>query len=547
MRAVVLAGFAVAVVTVLGVTISQHLTTTSAETSTGQMRLTVTAGGTCVGQTCTVEPGQPFTLTVVADSANADMHIGFQTQVNYNSLAANGGSYNPTAQANAEIVIATCGYPGIPIRNSPSPNTVGHGATAGFPGGFTPCSSAGNLISLSMTCSASPSSNEFFLNPYSAANTTGSMWKSPVDPFPNIVAKTTNVTVNCGSPGSPTDTPTPCGAPGPACTPTITPTPTTTPIPPTATQVPTANGQMRLTVTAGGICNGQKCEVVTGADFTLTVVADSANVDMHLAFQTQVNYDELVQSGGSYTPSAQANTEVVIATCGYPGIAVRFNNTTMNVVSSGATAGFPGNFTPCSSAGNLVSLSMTCSPTPSTNDLLLVPYEDGTNTIGAVWKSAASGNPNITPAVTSVTVNCGPIGPATSTPPPADNDGDGCTDAQERGPNQEVGGRRSDANFWDFFDTPDGRGTRNKTIDLLGDTFRVAGRFGANDAIGSAPINRNTDPLSVSPGVPAYHPAFDRSPPAVGTDPWDMGPPDGIVDLLVDIFGVADQFGHDCT
>jgi len=33
----------------------------------------------------------------------------------------------------------------------------------------------------------------------------------------------------------------------------------------------------------------------------------------------------------------------------------------------------------------------------------------------------------------------------------------------------------------------------------------------------------------------------------MGADSWDMGPPDGTIDLLVDIFGVAYQFGHSCV
>jgi hypothetical protein len=36
-----------------------------------------------------------------------------------------------------------------------------------------------------------------------------------------------------------------------------------------------------------------------------------------------------------------------------------------------------------------------------------------------------------------------------------DTDKDGCTDAQELGPNHALGGQRDPTNFWDFFDTPD--------------------------------------------------------------------------------------------
>ncbi|MEX2158557.1 MAG: S8 family serine peptidase [Dehalococcoidia bacterium] len=112
----------------------------------------------------------------------------------------------------------------------------------------------------------------------------------------------------------------------------------------------------------------------------------------------------------------------------------------------------------------------------------------------------------------------------------SDDDNDGCTDARELGTNEEAGGRRNPLNPWDFYDI-DG----NKQIDLFIDIFTVASAFG-DDADG------------VGPGEPdGYDAALDRSAAPAGMDVWDMGPPDGIIDLFIDIFGVAFQFGHDCT
>jgi hypothetical protein len=48
------------------------------------------------------------------------------------------------------------------------------------------------------------------------------------------------------------------------------------------------------------------------------------------------------------------------------------------------------------------------------------------------------------------------------------------------------------------------------------------------------------------PDASSYHPGYDRSGAPAGYDPWDMGPPDGAIDLFTDIFGVAMQFGHSC-
>ncbi|MEX2158565.1 MAG: S8/S53 family peptidase [Dehalococcoidia bacterium] len=126
----------------------------------------------------------------------------------------------------------------------------------------------------------------------------------------------------------------------------------------------------------------------------------------------------------------------------------------------------------------------------------------------------------------------------------ADYDQDGCSNGEEFGTNVELGGQRNPLDFWDFFDTPSP--TRNKLVDLNNDIFGVAGRFGANDNGGMAPINRNSNPLTTpAPPVPAYHPAFDRSP-AIGPNAWNLGPPDGIIDLFNDILPVAAQFGHTC-
>lgn len=124
-----------------------------------------------------------------------------------------------------------------------------------------------------------------------------------------------------------------------------------------------------------------------------------------------------------------------------------------------------------------------------------------------------------------------------------DSDGDGClnTAEQQSAPGSEQsGGRRNYLSFWDFYDTPDANGYRDGTVDLFGDIFGVAFRFGASG-------NPNADPLGLPiPAAPAYHPGFDRSEPAPGADPWDAGPPDGGIDLFNDILGTAFQFGHAC-
>ncbi|MEX2159979.1 MAG: flexitail domain-containing putative surface protein [Dehalococcoidia bacterium] len=130
-----------------------------------------------------------------------------------------------------------------------------------------------------------------------------------------------------------------------------------------------------------------------------------------------------------------------------------------------------------------------------------------------------------------------------------DTDGDGCQDGRELQPATlgTVGGGRNPLNYWDFFDTPELPNNRDKVIDLFVDILGVAMRFGANDAGGTAAINRNTDPTSAPPVSPtAYHPAFDRGS-QIGIHNWELAPADGDIDLFNDIFGIAYQFGHDCN
>jgi polyhydroxybutyrate depolymerase len=115
----------------------------------------------------------------------------------------------------------------------------------------------------------------------------------------------------------------------------------------------------------------------------------------------------------------------------------------------------------------------------------------------------------------------------------ADNDNDGCLDSAEleQMPGSEAtGGLRDANNPYDFYDT-----SGDKVVDLFTDIFAVADAFGA-------------DADTVGIGEPdVYDPALDRSAPDPGGPVWEMHAPDGVIDLFTDIFGVAYQFGHDCS
>ena len=118
-----------------------------------------------------------------------------------------------------------------------------------------------------------------------------------------------------------------------------------------------------------------------------------------------------------------------------------------------------------------------------------------------------------------------------------DTDGDGCSDSEELLTSEMFGGRRNPTNRWDFFDV-----NGDKVVNIPNDILAVASAFGPGDP-GSPVYNEN------------YSPARDRSPgPAPNkpndpdhTEPWDLGPPDGTVNVPTDILGVARQFGHTCA
>ncbi len=101
------------------------------------------------------------------------------------------------------------------------------------------------------------------------------------------------------------------------------------------------------------------------------------------------------------------------------------------------------------------------------------------------------------------------------------DDDDGCSDSQELGLDETLGGLRNPLIPWDLYDT-----NGDKVIDLLNDILGVILLFSQQ-------------------GGPPYDVAFDRGPSA-GPNGWNMTAPDGVIDLLNDILGVILQHGHDC-
>jgi len=133
-----------------------------------------------------------------------------------------------------------------------------------------------------------------------------------------------------------------------------------------------------------------------------------------------------------------------------------------------------------------------------------------------------------------------------------DTDDDLCRDDRELGPNENIGGRRDPTSFWDFFSVFTGNPLIRDTAIGGADLAAVVARFGSTDD-GAGTFNRNSDPLSTptKPVLPSsnranYHPDFDRSGSAAGSDAWDLLPPNGNIGAA-EIANVVAQFGDHCA
>ena len=116
----------------------------------------------------------------------------------------------------------------------------------------------------------------------------------------------------------------------------------------------------------------------------------------------------------------------------------------------------------------------------------------------------------------------------TKQPDPGDTDGDGCSDQRENGPDETLGGQRDYKNPHDFYDVLGGGGGPPDRIIDL-----------SNDIFG---VIIHYAPTGTEP---TYDVNFDRGPSA-GPNVWNMGPPDGVIDLTNDILGVIQQYLHSC-
>ena len=127
-----------------------------------------------------------------------------------------------------------------------------------------------------------------------------------------------------------------------------------------------------------------------------------------------------------------------------------------------------------------------------------------------------------------------------------DKDGDGCTDVAEQQPKSEAatGGGRDPNYYWDFMDMWVNN-EKDRRVNII-DIGALVKRFGATDLDGTADPNRNSDPLDPPQALTGYHPSADRAPPLLGSNLWNLGPPDGQINII-EIGEAVAQFGHTCA
>lgn len=184
---------------------------------------------------------------------------------------------------------------------------------------------------------------------------------------------------------------------------------------------------------------------------------------------------------------------------------------------------------------SITSAQVRIDPCPSCPTPTSTPTPTATRTPTPTRTPTSTPTSTITPTPTST-----PTATPTSTPLNPDTDGDGCLNERELGPNPRFGGQRDPNVFWDFFDTP----PRDRVVSA-GDLLNIVSRVGSTRVPPPTKQEALAEALT-PPTALGYHAAFDRSPPAPGADPWDIGPPDGAIATGDVLFAVI-QFGDTCV
>ena len=353
----------------------------------------------------------------------------------------------------------------------------------------------------------------------------------------------------CSPPACPTQTPTDTPTPTITPTPTVTATPTATDTPtPTATGTPTVTSTPKSTPTpkaeptvnasaTGALRIDVDCEIAlgpppdesvqvqrsaaVGASFHICVVGEFPASETATGYKARVHWAEDVMdltprtagtnelwhllpdsSGGA--PNGAAISQTLGPADDGTGSDAYISIQAVDTLGESAMPAYK---------GVVAQFEFVCQVHGAGNIELRLPGD-------SAGSAFLSGTGEIKPVLASAVIIC--------LEPDLDSDNDGCTNGQELGPDETLGGQRNPMNRGDFYDVlGGGGGPPDGIIDLSNDIFGVIIHY--------APTGTE----------PEYDVVFDRGP-QIGPNVWNMGPPDGVIDLTNDILGVIQQYLHDC-
>ena len=315
---------------------------------------------------------------------------------------------------------------------------------------------------------------------------------------------------------------------------------------PASTQAATtgAKTQMDIVINSGQCDSAvqSKCTLGAGSSFTVQIVPSTIPAGGYAGWQTLLDYGSLLYKPGvveseiswdigilpKRAPSAPSGKE---GSVGHFDVSAFFPDpvTGLLPVSLQKSALLTVNFNCSQNAGGEFSQLLS-----------LIDFNTSPSGTTFVLDDKATQVPN----TTSLTINC-----QAKQPDPGDTDQDGCSDQAENGAFEYLGGQRNFLYFWDFYDVwtrPPGDPSgweRNKVLNIF-DINATGARFGPG------PLLSKSDALAQALIAPtdatSYHPAYDRGP-IIGANVWDRGPPDGSINIVDDILGIAQQFGHSCA
>lgn len=473
--------------------------------------------------TCLIAFGDSFTLDASLEALNLSDNEP-DTVAGYREFKIRMDYTDGLALGSRSVVWPDCDTGNITDTSGSGSVIVVCPIKSGVP--FDESTFLGTLLEVNFTCKGSSSPAPESISLIAGVVEPFSHLHNDIDGFENVNENAT-VTLNVSCEAStPTPTPTP--------TVTLTSTPKTAPTPKTtATPNVGADGSLRVDADSDASTTEKFAYHLVGGDnFTVCIFGDAPSVAI-AGYQVHVEWASAVLSFEDVSPSDTINYDFFHTSQRDGGVCRPPFGASVDSFSQSAAGPVelnvqgPQATSLCPDGAEFVELTFSCNslgPNQTFATANITMTGPGVDTY-----FLDSSKSKIDVDLTSVQIRCmdGSV----------DSDLDGCTNAQELGSSEVLGGRRDPLNFWDFFDTPNTENVRDKVVTMT-DIMAVAGRFGSGDP--------NIDPLSPPPPSPAYHTAFDRTPALPGADPWDLQAADGSI-VLLDILAVANQFGHTCA